>query len=163
MRQTPTESESARGGDESSDRPSRPPSALRSRASSRSSVVPRSDIESSDHPPAIDRTHRHLSKRPRYSESQDETEPPSKRIRLRGSSTSILQTVIFHSITFSSLTSHYCRPVHNSRPSLRKLLQPRRRRIPSMVGWVHLDRRKFRDERSSRSSHQPPARPGPLR
>jgi hypothetical protein len=94
--------------------------ATSSRASSRSTTVPHSDEETPGHSPAtIGRASRHStgynetnadtsrprSKRPRNTESQDEQEYPSKRIRLRRSSLKTLRAV--HSkffVTFLVLT-----------------------------------------------------------
>jgi hypothetical protein len=85
-------------------------SATNSRASSRSKTVPPSDEEQSDFLPAtIGRTGRHpkrheetntftsrpTSKRPRNTESQDEMEYPSKRIKLRRPSARTPQVVNF--------------------------------------------------------------------
>ncbi|KAF9642821.1 hypothetical protein BDM02DRAFT_3192626 [Thelephora ganbajun] len=106
--QTLTGFVSTHGEDESGDRSLRARSSAPtgSRASSRSTVVPQSDIETSDYPPATvgripHRSTEHDntgvgssmpgSKRPRNPESQDETEPPPKRTRLRRSSTRTLQ------------------------------------------------------------------------
>lgn len=124
----------------------------RSRASSRSTIVPRSDT---DHPPAtVDRTrHRSTdhddtdvnpgrpgSKRPRSPEGQGGTEPPPKRIRLRQSSTRTLQAVTLHCIIFSLFSPYHRRPVRNSRPSLRKFPLPQRQGHLSNSGrqvrWV---------------------------
>ena len=87
-----------------------------SRASSRSTVVS-SDRETSDYPPAtIARTHPTIEgeesdvgpigrrfKRPRDVGSQDESDPPLKRIRLRYSSTRTLRAVTSRFLTFSLL------------------------------------------------------------
>ena len=111
MGQTPTGSESARGGDESSERSLR---AHSSTATTRSRVFSQSDIESSDYPLVTNRARRRSvghddaevgpsmvgSKRSRDLENQDETVPPPKRIRLRRPSARTLRAVNFHFVVF---------------------------------------------------------------
>ncbi|KAF9643984.1 hypothetical protein BDM02DRAFT_3191015 [Thelephora ganbajun] len=99
---------STHGEDESGDifLRARSSASTGSRASSRSTVVPQSEIETSDYPPVTvgHIAHRSTerddttvgssmlgSKRSRNPESQDETEPPPKRTRLHCSSTRTLR------------------------------------------------------------------------
>ena len=102
-------------GEESSDMPVFPSApATNSRASSRSTTARHSEEETSNRPPAtVGRAGRYQtgcevadagasaqrSKRPRNTESQDEAEYPSKRIRLPGPSTRTLRAVNFRFIT----------------------------------------------------------------
>jgi hypothetical protein len=88
--------------------------ATNSRASSRSTTVPPSDEETQGHPANVGdagfhstrygdvsaATSRSRSKRPRNTESQDEAEYPSKRIRLRRSSAKTLRAVNYRSVAF---------------------------------------------------------------
>lgn len=109
-------SEPLRGDDEGANsRASSSAPTTRSRASSRSTVVPRSDVEvSRRYPAGAGRTRRSSterddtdanpgpsgSKRPRNLEDQDEAGPPPKRMRLRHASTRTLQTVILRLVAF---------------------------------------------------------------
>ena len=146
-------------------------------ASSRTTAIPRSDAEPSDRlPETVGRKRRHRStehedtnlnpsrpgsKRPRSSESRDETEPLPKRIRLRRSSTRTFRAVIFHSNPFSSFLPSRHRPVHNPRSSQRKLLSWNRRvhsDLNSRLTWVHFNLRKLQTERLNPPINLPRAR-----
>ena len=135
-----------------------------SRASSRSTIVPPSDKEIPDHLPATTgRTRRSTTedeetnvgpirqsfKRPRDPETQDESDPPLKRIRLRHSSTRMVRAVTSRFVTFSLILPHYHRPIHNPRLSLRKLSPPQHHRthLSSRTGDTHYNQKELKTKR----------------
>lgn len=181
LRQALARLESTRGEGETSDTSFQVLSSAPT-TSSRSTVVPPQDKETSNHPsataghvhhPATEHeetdasSSRRRSKRPRDLETRDESEPLPKRIRLRRSSTRTLQSVTTLFVTLSLLSPHSYRPVRNPRLSLRKLLPPRHRRIhlnfSSGAGEVHCNLKKRKTRRSNQLINLPRGRWGLVR